>query len=503
MNNSERFYYETDFGIKLLYCFLKADSQNHNYQARKMIENIEACKIDIDSMRFSFETLVALTSLALNKEKIEQQAHIDWNNYKAEMVSTFENFSKRYSKIPYFKEWLQVSDCATKYVNENAQFWIKKVRNAFLHGQFEIDYDNLKKYTVKICQSTPTKIDAKINIFEPGLTEFVEDNFRNIYNQGYGIKDSYNFMRYPDFDITNEKTLEEYVSKISMNQYKIDFDKYTYDGMTLNSADGKKIKPKIETSQIVEDSNPNVNMPEFLVANGGSMSLSPEKAKLLAKLIHKNAGYIYHSNKKRLIVHKYFSNYTFTYETMNSILHELVNAFNYVYFTSLPNHKKQHNFNRTFQILDFCKDNLKPTMTLLQLYRLQYRLQCKNFPPVDFSNLNCERLFGSTTPELIDARIEKIMKNNPDLTKKQATNKAYLEILRDSLAHGNVEYQRLVSDDLDIIEGRFTFTDSWTDKAGNHTETKIISNVGSLEYLFTEIDKDLDFLPYKDMEDEI
>ena len=141
---------------------------------------------------------------------------------------------------------------------------------------------------------------------------------------------------------------------------------------------------------------------------------------------------------------------------------------------------------------------------MLQLYRLLYRLQNDNFKPVDLTRFDCEKLFYTPTPELVEKKIEKVMANNPELTKKEATNKVYLEILRDALAHGNVSFETQFSDDLSQISKVFTFADCWTDrKTGEYTETKIISNVGLLEYLFTEIDKDLDFLPYKDMEDEI
>ena len=505
MNNSERFYFETDIAIKLVYCFLNEDSRNHEYQAKKAIKMLNECGIDINSFRFSLVSLIDITSFALNKEKIENQANIDWNNYKAEITSKLKNFDNRFSYIPYFKEWVQVKDCAEKYKTNNAQFWIKKIRDAFLHGKFELDYSQTNPYSeIKIKQGSATKTDVDIKLYEPGLTEFIEDNFRNIYNQGYGIKDSYSYLQYPDFEITDFKSLEEYIAKIAHIQYKIDFDKFKYDGMTLNSADGDKLKPYITPKQISEKPGMLPEVPKYLKREEKITCLRPEKANLLARLIEKKAGYIYNSGKKREIVHKYYSNYIFTFQTLNSLLQELVNVANYIDFAIYSKEVKKSTYNKTFGIIDSCKDNLKPAFTMLQLYRLLYRLQNDNLKPVDLTRFDCEKLFYTTTPELVEKKIEKVMTNTPELTKKEATNKIYLEILRDALAHGNVSFETQFSDDLSQISKVFTFTDCWTDrKTGEYTETKIISNVGLLEYLFTEIDKDLDFLPYKDMEDEI
>lgn len=502
MNNSERFYYETDFAIKLLYCFLKSDSQNHEYQAKKLIQALKDCDIDVDSFRFSIVSLIDITSFALNKEKIENQANIDWDNYKAEITSKLKNFDHRFSKIPYFKEWMQVRDCSQKYTTENAQFWIKKVRNSFLHGKFELDYSQTYPYSeIKIKQGSATKTDIDLKLYEPGLTEFIEDNFRNIYNKGYGIKDSYSYLRYPDLEITDLASLEKYIANIAHLKYKIDFNNYTYDGTNLTSSDGSKEKPYISPKQLTKHPYGSPEVPKFLVESDKVTCLTPEKASLLAKLIIKNAGYIFNSGKKRDIVHKYYSNYIFPYQTANSVLQELVNVANYIDFSIYQNSVKKNFYNKTFGIIDFCKDNLKPTFTLLQLYRLLYRLQNDNFKPVDLNNIACEKLFYSPTPELLEEKIKKTMEKSPDLTQKEATNKTYLEILRDALAHGNVSFETRFSNDLNNIDKVFTFADCWTDrKTGEYSETKLESNVGCLEYLFTEIDKDLDFMPYKDLE---
>ena len=500
MNNSERFYFETDVAIKVMNAFLNSDSKNHEYQAKKVIKILKECKIDVESFRFSFASLISIASFALNKEKIENQGDIIWDNYKSEMTSKIKNFSGRFSYIDYFKEWYQVRGCAEKYLKQNSKFWIKKIRDAFLHGQFELEYakkQNMPLSEIKIFQGTKTKTDVDISLYEPGLTEFVEDNFRNIYNHGYGIKEVYSFLRYPDIEITNLETLEEFLKRTTRTDYKIDFENYTYDGMTLNSKDGtKKIKPTIKTFQHVDNPVEGPKIPEYMVQVGEPLALTPKNASLLARMIDKKSGYIYSSGKKRKVIHQYISNYFMNNETINSLLHEFTNAANYIYFNVYSKVKSPLDYGRTFYIINSLKENILPAFTLLQLYRLSYRLQNKNFEPVDYSKLECEKLFNCPTQEFLDDKKEKLKKKFPDLTEKEITNKAYLEVLRDALAHGNVEIQTHSSDDLTVVDRIFTFTDSWTDKAGNHTDTILRSNSKCLQELFRSIDKEMSFMSY-------
>ena len=505
MKNSERFYYETDFAIKLMYCFLNRDTRNHEYEAKKLLKDLEICGIDPESFRFSLVSLIDITSFALNKEKIENQANLNWNDYKTEITSKLKNFDHKFSQIPYFKEWFQVCECSEKYKKENAQFWIKKIRDAFLHSKFELDYGRTDPLSeIKIRQGTATKADVDIKLYEPGLTEFIEDNFRNVYNKDCGIKDDYSYLQYPQTDFYNFKTLEDYISKITIAKYKIDYNNFTYDGTNLTSADGVKVRPSIQHRQILNKPDDEIVVPEYLVKYDDITHLKPEKANLLARLIDKKASYIYHGSKKRDIVHKYYCNYLFPYQAANSLLHEITNATNYIYFSVDQKSVPKDYYNKCFGLIEYYKENLKPTFTLLQLYRLLYRLQNTDFAPVNYANLECQKLFYAVTPELVQEKVEKIKTKFPDFSEKEATNKAYLDIVRDALAHGNVNFQSMFSDDLSTIDKVFTFTDSWTDKTGKHTDTIIETNVSCLEYLFTTIDKDLEFLPYKDMDiDEI
>lgn len=499
MNNSERFYYETDFAIKLMYLFLSNDTKNYEYQAKKLIQTIEQCNISLDSFRFSLTSLIDITSFALNKEKIENQANLDWDNYKAELTSKMKNFGQRFSKIPYLKEWCQVRDCSQKYISESAQFWIKKIRNSFLHGKFELDYSKQSPLSeIIIKQGSTTKTDIDIKLFLPGLTEFIEDNFRNIYSSDFGIKKDYNFLKYPNIDITNTQTLEEYLSKIAVYKYKINYDNLTYNGNELVSPDGEQLKPVIAIKQHLDDPTSPPVVPKFMEESDNVCCLKPEKAHLLAKLIEKKAGHIYHDGKKQKIVHKYLSNYLFPFDMFNSLLHEITHAINYIYFALNLKIIPKSDYKKSFSIIKFGEENLKPTFTLLQLYRLLYRMQNDNFKPIDYSKLDCEKLFFAVTPDLVSEKIKTNTNKYPSLTEKELINKTYLEILRDALAHGNVDFQTYFSEDADTVDRMFTFTDSWTYKDGRHTDTIIKTNISSLEYLFTEIDKDLEFMPYND-----
>ena len=112
---------------------------------------------------------------------------------------------------------------------------------------------------------------------------------------------------------------------------------------------------------------------------------------------------------------------------------------------------------------------------------MMYRLQNKNFEKVDFSLFDCQEymLVPEFANEEMQKRIDKQKTRlaDEDLTedKKQliASNNAYIETLRNALAHGNIDITFKIKDNKSY--SIFSFTDDWTNKDGERQIVEIRS----------------------------
>lgn len=492
MTNSEKFYFQARFCLNLLH-----DLINKGYKkeilARKFIKQVEDAGFSVFEAHLTLTTLFDITSLALNKEKVENVANLNWDTYHGEtMVKLDYNYAKKPSKIPYFKEWLNVEDCKTAFLNDNAQGWIKRLRNAFLHGQFEPDYSTvLRDYgSINIVQGGPAKTSLKMKVLSAGLNEFIEDNFRNVYDEQCGVMDEYSYIGYPeDFHISNIEDLRQYLSEIIYTSCKLDFDNYTYDGSNLVSkTDGRKQKINVQQNTTFEDST-GINLPDYLVKTDSVSKLKPSQVDMLARIIDKNAKQIYSSKGQKKIIHKYFCNYVDSFKIVNVQLHNLVHIANYILFQAKMGYPENLNYDYCMYLIDKYKDNLEETFTMLNLNIFMYRHQNHDLTGMNYENLHCDKVFATADGNEIAERAKKIMAGNDTISATQAQNMAYIETVRNALMHGNVKFLKAFDESTQQVEHLIKFVDCYTDKSGVTTQVSVISNPNNLKHMFDWADE--------------
>lgn len=498
MNNSERFYYETGICIDILEQLLKKDIRKIDVFAKKFLTQTEKMGLDIFNLHFSLLSLLDITSLALNKEKIEDATNINWDNYHGKRTANCEYiYTKKFSQIPHFKEWVQVLECKQSYKAENAQAWMKILRNAFLHGQFELDYTSARYNfgEIKIFQGTNTKTTLKAKVLSEGLNEFVEDNFRNTFEYHSGIMDNYIMFGYPEnMQIKNRKELEDFLSRIVNLTVKINHDSFTYNGNYLVKTGEENPVPFRPVKKSLQIDENNVQLPEFMVdSSEGATRFSPEAASMLATIVEKRTPEIYTSKKPKTIIHKILANYTNIFYGVNMALQNLTHILSYIFFNAALNIKEKFNYDFAYHTLDYFTDTLPATFATLKLYRLMYRLENRNFPPIDYANLHCHEVFGATPEQLIEIekKANKILNNGQAASQDEALNKAYITIMRDALAHGHVEFIKDLDENGNILN--FIRLEDIYEKNGVKSHYTLLTTPDHLNILFNVLDSDLNF----------
>lgn len=247
MNNFEKFYKISGNAIEIFSNAIKKQNDNFEHEKKKVLQKIKDYS-DKEKLEFVFtwQFLIDYALLCLNKEKVENDVTLNWDNYKPQIFSEKGYFladNNVYTKIAFFKDWLSVVDCKEKYLAEDARFWIKRIRNSLLHGNFEYDYENIQKQRINIFEGTANSTDMKMKIIGLGLHEFVQDNFQNIDHEEYGISSSYDdlFIILNERITNREQLVKVLTEKLVLFKRKVDSN-YYYDGNDIiNSTTGEKV----------------------------------------------------------------------------------------------------------------------------------------------------------------------------------------------------------------------------------------------------------------------
>ena len=480
MNNFEKFYQISGQAIEIFSQSIKKDNENYEKEKKKILNKTKDFSEE-EKLNFlmTWQFLIDYAFLCLNKEKVENDVSLNWDNYKPKLFtsSRYMLANTAYSKIPYFKDWLRVVDCKDRYLAEGSNFWIKRVRNSFLHGNFEYDYDHPGEQIVKVFEGSPTSTDIKLNIKRLGLHEFIEDNFHNIEHDEFGISTSYfNFIILMKDRISNRSQLKDLLSdNFFMLTRKMDSDFYYTGNDIINSTTGEKVSRKAKTIKMdFAQGHPILESKEFLNPNATISKISPEYIDDMIWILE-NKFNIYNNKKQRKAIAQAVEQYVYPMESVNRLLHEFDS-----YCAGLvceKNEYKSINFDvsKMAATLYNLGDNIEIAFTILKLCRMMYRLQNKNFEKIDNTLFDCKHYMHvpENNEEEMQKRIDKnkskisgesLSEEDKDLS---ATNEAYLVTLRNAMAHGNVEITYIVKENCLIPV--FYFTDDFTNKRGERS----------------------------------
>jgi len=448
-NNSEKFFEKTARMIDLFYEPICKHDDNYENEKRKILNQFKKYPIEEqleDVLTWQF--LIDYAFLGLNREKIENSVNVNWDNYVPQnLKAQFRYADLRPSKAPYFKEWVKVQDCKSKYLTEGSDFWIKRIRNSCMHGNFVFDYDNIAKQRIKIFEGNNTSTDLKMDVLILGLHEFIEDNFHNVYHEDYGVVDKHVNVFMPDLiKVENREELLEILKNKLIICTRDNKDGYNYDGNTLfDSTTGLPVSREKNKKDVMDRNTQSIlDSVDGEIKDGIKIAKLSENAIDTLVWVLENKYNIYKAPKQKNKIMNALRQYTMPMKSINKLLRE----FN-CYCGGIHLDKKEYKATgldpkKTISILIDENENIKNTFTVLRLYRFLYRMQNKGFEDIDYSKFDCEKSFLVSDEEEMQKRIDKNKLKMPD---KEAENKAYIETMRNALAHGNVDIKYIVEKD--------------------------------------------------------
>lgn len=393
----------------------------------------------------AFTTLIAL--LGLNKEAIENTGKIiEYKKNNNEVDMTDFRFSKdqelRLKKFydskttsTDFDNWLSIK------VNPNPDKdnidYLRRVRNSLLHSNFYIDEDTPFMTFTKL----KTKSYYEAELFNLQFQMFVFEYFGNI--EALGLTESIYTFEMPQQQIKNKVELLINLNLTTINEisYK-NLKSLGIDSPELILRDSLNKDCKVNFQKFVAKLKKNKNIDDI---KWETKRISKENIDHIIDYIEKTYGQEFYKldyNTQDGIISTYLK-----YQLNPKIeISNWITHFWYLY-SSLINGRFVDSF---FDGDEFATESCYPTLMVLKSYLIMYRLQNNNFDELDYSKINfdakdSEILFYSEnvdgTPVTENYFINSFNKEKAKglLTDDdEICNKIICEVVRDSLAHGNI-----------------------------------------------------------------
>ncbi|MBE6156139.1 MAG: hypothetical protein E7161_00120 [Firmicutes bacterium] len=450
MENPERYYRRSYNALnRLIQAYKNGYNKENTLDFRKQLiasATTNPALMEEERSRIMFTIIVAL--LGLNKESIERTGKFleyKKNNYSMnirnmpispEAKAKLDSFDSERVLSTDFDEWLSI---ITKVDSDTTNVdHLRRVRNGLLHSNFYLNQDYPELTIVHI----KTKSYYEAELLNDEFQMFVFEYFGNLAELGLTEK-----MNAYNLPVARIKTREELISALHV----LSINSYTYDGLNSLASktpelllkestdkegiiDAETFEKKLKNSSNYQNMNVTVTRLDHLEIAHMFVYFEKNYGDNFYKLDAKTqastiAAYLqYRINPKR--------------EVSNWLLH-----FWYLYATLYSDKFKIEFFSGD----EFGKESCYPALLILKAYLIMYRLQHKDFTEIDYSKINFDVMDLKT--EFKSSNV-----NNPNVTanyfkdsflKEQAKgvitdydeiwNKIVCEILRNSLAHGNVK----------------------------------------------------------------
>lgn len=492
MNNALKFYKTS---TELLN-FLDKNLKDANFSYAK-VQNLLLKERTYTKKEEIFDDVVAFfhlcnsALLGINREKIENSVETNWDDYKPQNYLKASKMFYSGSQIPYFREWLGIFKCQERFKNEPSGFWIKKIRDILMHGNYDLDFESGRnpsgpKMKIKEIGKSGVVFDA--HVAELGLNEFIEDNFTNIFKDDIGIvSDDYYFSMNIKSRISNKDELKQTLDDLVIIKRQVS-DGVVFNGMKITDKQtGEMITGMGKT--VVDKSGKKVEFigPKYLdEKNFTSYKMSDEIKETLIYLLEKNNIYT-HSSQTSLI-----RDVINEYCIFNRSLCANIDNFKHLMeeFVFKDEKTVQKTVKPTLASLYKHRANIDAALTFLSLYKMLYVLQNDAFPEIDKTKIdfNAFMVLPLTTEDYIN-KIEK---------KMQAENKKFdesykelvFETIRNSLAHGNISVATRVVDDKPV---RYVvFSDKWKNRRTEEEENvTLFAPIQDVKKFVKEVDSQI------------
>ncbi|MBQ7790655.1 MAG: hypothetical protein IJ399_05275 [Bacilli bacterium] len=390
-------------------------------------------------------TMIAL--LGLNKEAIENTGKIieykKTNNsinisdlhLSSEQKIRLKEFYDSKVLSTDFDEWLSIKVNPTSD-KENIDY-LRRVRNALLHSNFYIDEDTDFLPIAKL----KTKSYYEAELFNMKFQLFVFEYFGNI--EALGLTESMYTFNVSKAQIQNKMELKLYLKLVTIN--RIFYKNLKTVGINSPELNLKKCSDEecyIDVKKFIKKLNVNKNAEDIKF---DTMMISENHINDIISYIEKTYGdefYKLDNNTQGGIISTHLK-----YELNPKMeLSNWMSHFWYLYST-LGN----GNFNvKFFDGDEFGGESCYPALMVLKSYLLMYRLQNNNFDEIDYNKVD----FDVNDPEILlysdvvdkTVKREDFFQNSFDKEKSNGIlvddnelwNKIICDVIRNSLAHGNI-----------------------------------------------------------------
>lgn len=409
----------------------------------KYYSNDKIAQSEFNSIMFTI--MIAL--LGLNKESIENTGKIieyKKNNNEIDM-SKFKLNNEQKLRLKKFYDSKEVSTEFDNWLSikmnpntdkENIDY-LRRVRNSLLHSNFYIDEEVPSLPFAKL----KTKSYYEAELFNLQFQMFVFEYFSNIEALGLSeaiyafdvlktqISNKIELFKFLAFIVINKITYKN-LKTVGIESPELFLKESVSEGTTINI---EKFKKKLERMKSIDD----IKWEHF--------KLKPDKIFNLMEYIEKVYGEKFYKLDYSTQVDIISSHLKYKLNSKIEISNWM-SHFWYLY-SSLNN----PNFNVSFfDGDDFGTESCYPALMLLKSYLLMYRLQNNNFDEVDYSKINFDindldiKLYSENKDKtkveenyFINSFNKEKAKNKLS-SSKEIWNKIICEVVRDSLAHGNI-----------------------------------------------------------------
>ena len=447
MNNSEKYYRRAFNALQKLIKAYKngyTPQTMNEFRTSLILSGVENQTL-MKEEQLSIMYTLTIALLGLNKESIEKSEKIteykqaakgsiglEPNLNRQQQTRKQEFNDKRTVETP-FDNWLSIVKDLTK--DQDAQSIMKKIRNGILHSNFELllESGNLDYTNIKI----KSYFEAELLNLE--FEKYVFEYFSNI--EGLGLTEKLFTYNIRFIDIKDKEILRKVLEEMSINALtyrgiKTLEDKTPEDHL-MDSRNGDVIDIDNFFKQIKDSSN-------FEDVKGELLKLKPETIRLLEDYIHKTFGNNFYKMPQQ-------TQMGIISTTLNYIINpkrEISNWFAHFwyFYSTLTTNKVDTSF---YSGDEFGFESCYPSLLVLKAYLIMYRLQNKDFDNIDYTKVNfpldgtIQIISGNINDPESDENtfvlsMEKETQRNPNLTYEETFHKVMCDVVRNSLAHGNV-----------------------------------------------------------------
>jgi len=388
---------------------------------------------------FCFIMNYLVTITGLNKSELEEKGYI--NNYETIDVNEINNVYASYKSlapeiIKEFEKDKIYSDkydsiiCLTDYDNLESDLFYN-IRNALLHSEF-CPHSDRNDYTVNIFDFKNTdyhKISGKLLTltFQMFLIEYYSNVFATIASD----INVFQLERLKNNKIENVKELKKELNIMKVFKVKNDYQN------KINKELFKMINQKYANQKENEVTIEDLQQINAYFSDDDKKSIETEKANIMFLLIQKYYGNSFYkmniSEQKNCI----YAAYNYLDNPKKSISEWLIHFYDIITAASGVEQSIK-------KFLGSNKWALKPALYMMKLYNCLYVMQNKSFGDIPLDKLNLPNnnvFYRENINGLFNLSFQKYKMKYNNLSNEGIYKLIYLEIIRNSLAHGKISFK--------------------------------------------------------------